>query len=196
MTATIDRMTLHLVRHGETAGNAERRFQYPETPLSDLGREQAAAAAEVIASTTTATIILASDYARALETAGIIGVRAHLPVIEEPALRERNFGIARGRFYSEFDDETFALWRTWDHRIEGGESWSDVQVRIDSFFRRLAKETPAAEVILVTHGGAMNVILHFLAGGTGETFELQPLENCAIRTVEIAPADLEAGART
>ena len=92
MTTAIDRLTLHLVRHGETAGNAERRFQHPETPLSDLGREQAAAVAETIATTTTATLILASDYARTMETASIISARTGLPIVEEPALRGAKLG--------------------------------------------------------------------------------------------------------
>jgi probable phosphoglycerate mutase len=186
VTAAIDRLTLHLVRHGETAGNAERRFQQPDVPLSDLGREQAAAVAETIASTTAAAVILASDYARTMETATIISARIGLPIVQEPALRERSWGIHRGRLYSEFDEATFALWRTWDHRIEGGESWADVHVRVEGLLDRLAQQPPAAELILVTHGGAMNVMLHHLGGGAGETFTLQPLENCALRTVEIA----------
>lgn len=185
MTIATGRLTLHLVRHGETAGNAERRFQHPETPLSDLGREQAAAVAETISATITPALIIASDYARTLETANIIAARTGLPVIEEPALRERSWGIHRGRLYTEYDEATFALWRTWDFRIEGGESWADVYVRTAAFLRRLAEDPPAAELLLVTHGGAMNVILHHLTGGTGEGFELIPLENCALRTVAL-----------
>jgi glucosyl-3-phosphoglycerate phosphatase len=64
MTAAIETITLHFVRHGETASNAERRFQHPETPLSGLGREQAVAVAETLAGLN-AELILASDYARA-----------------------------------------------------------------------------------------------------------------------------------
>lgn len=188
MTTAINRLTLHLVRHGETAGNAERRFQQPETPLSDLGREQAEAAAETIAATTRATLVLASDYARTMETATIIAARTGLPIVPEAALRERSWGIHRGRLYSEYDEATFALWRTWDYRIEGGESWADVHARVEALLRRLAQRPPAAELILVTHGGAMNVILHHLAGGTGDGFEMQPLENCALRTVELPTA--------
>lgn len=196
MTTAIDRLTLHLVRHGETAGNAERRFQHPETPLSALGREQAAAVAETIAATIAPSLIIASDYARTMETASIIAARTGIRVIGEPALRERSWGIHRGRLYTEYNEDTFALWRTWDHRIEGGESWADVCSRTTDFLRRLAQEPPGAELLLVTHGGAMNVILHHLAGGRGDGFELQPIENCAIRTVDIAAADLRDGVRT
>jgi len=189
MTIAAGRLTLHFVRHGETAGNAERRFQTPDAPLSDNGRAQAAAVAETLAASTRPTLVLASDYARALETAAIIASRLALPVVPETALRERNFGVARGRLYAEFDTPTMALWREWDHRIEGGESWADVHDRLAPFLARLAASPAARELLLVTHGGAMNVALHHLAGGAPGSFALTPLENCALRTVE-----LQAGA--
>ena len=58
-------------------------------------------------------------------------------------------------------------------------------VRTTAFLRRLAEDPPADELLLVTHGGAMNVILHHLAGGSGDGFEMLPLENCALRTVRL-----------
>lgn len=177
-------LTLHLVRHGETPGNAERRYQKPEVPLSDLGRAQATAVAETLAaSATSATLILASDYARTRETADIIAARLALPIVEEPLLRERNFGVARGRLYAEFDEETRASWRSPHVRIEGGESWADVFVRVEALLGRLRRSPPAAEMVLVTHGGTMSVMLQHLVGGAVDAFEVQPLENCAVRTV-------------
>ena len=64
-----------LVRHGETPGNRERRTQVYETPLTETGREQAARLAERIAAEGPVQAIYASDLARALETAEIIGGR-------------------------------------------------------------------------------------------------------------------------
>lgn len=187
MTTGISRLTLHFVRHGETAWNAERRFQTPEVTLSETGREQARVIAETLAGSTKPELILASDYARAAETAAIIAERLRIPVVREPALRERNFGVVRGRLYSELESEISAMWGAWDHEIDEGESWADVFVRLAAFFERLRSAPPAAELILVTHGGTMNIALHALAGGvpSGE-FKLNRLENCAVRTVEIA----------
>ena len=121
MTTTRN-LTLHFVRHGETAGNAERRFQTPDVPLSEAGRAQALAVAATLRDTTNATAILASDYCRTMETAAAIGERLGLPIIEEPALRERNFGIARGQLYADIGEETLARWRDPHERIEQGES--------------------------------------------------------------------------
>lgn len=178
-------MTLHFVRHGETAGNAERRFQMPDAPLSDVGRAQATDVAAVLSESAWAGVILASDYARAWETAGIIAARLDLPVSEEQALRERNFGIARGRLYADIGEETLALWRQPHVRIEQGESWADVHERVSVLMRRLMQSPPAGEVILVTHGGAMNVALSLLEGKSIDDFELRPLENCTVRTVVV-----------
>lgn len=179
-------ITLHLVRHGETPGNAERRFQMPGIPLSDTGRQQAAAAAQALRELApSAEMVLASDYARAMETARIIAGELKLPLLPEPALRERNFGIARGRLYSDFTEETIASWRQPHYRIEGGESWADVHERVAAFLEKLRNDPPAREIIAVSHGGAISVMLHHLAGGAIDAFTVQPLENCAVRTVTL-----------
>lgn len=176
-------LTLHFVRHGETPGNAERRFQTPDVPLSDAGRAQAIAVAVTLAETTRAEAILASDYARTMETAAAIAERLALPIVQEPALRERNFGYARGQLYSDIGEETMALWRDPHFRIDGGESWADVHERVASFLDGLRASPPASELILVTHGGSMSVALDYLAGNAIDTFVITPLENCAVRTV-------------
>ena len=181
----MDELTLHFVRHGETAGNAERRFQFPDTPLSEQGLAQAAAVAETLRKTTNAAEILSSDYRRTLQTAEAISDRTGLAIIEEPALRERNFGIARGRLYSDIGEELLKLWSEPRYRIEQGESWADVYDRVSAFLAGLRVAPPAGELILVTHGGAMSVALACLAGTPIDEFKVLPLENCAVRTVTV-----------
>ena len=133
--------------------------------------------------TTRAKAIFASDYSRTLQTAAAISKRLGLPVIEEPALRERNFGYARGQLYADIGEETMALWRDPHFRIDQGESWADVRVRVARFLDGLRASPPADELILVTHGGAMSVALDYLAGKPIDSFVITPLENCAVRTV-------------
>ena len=185
MAAAIDTITLHFVRHGQTEFNAERRFQHPETPLSADGRAQAAAVAETLAKLN-AEMILASDYARAFETAGIIAERLKLPVTVEPALRERNFGVLRGQLYADLGEEYVrSVYDGYTTGVNEGESWYDVHTRIAALLARLRSSPPAREMILVTHGGALNVALHCLRGADDATFALERFENCAVRTVEL-----------
>ncbi|MBI5289072.1 MAG: histidine phosphatase family protein [Chloroflexi bacterium] len=198
MSAHDKAITLHLVRHGETAWNAERRFQTPEVPLSDVGRSQAATVSQALAQllgerTNGEVALLSSDYARTMETASIISDRLNLPVLPEPLLRERNFGVARGQLYADIGEETIASWRDPFVRIEGGESWADVFERVDALLSRLRAEPPARELVLVTHGGTMNVMLQRLAGAEIDAFKLTSLENCALRTVEVGIRNLHSG---
>lgn len=185
MTEPIDQLTLHFVRHGETAGNAERRFQWPDTPLSEQGLAQAAAVAETLRATTSASSLLSSDYRRTMQTAGAISARTGLTIVEEPALRERNFGIARGQLYADIGEDLLKIWREPHFRIEQGESWADVYDRVNAFLAGLRVAPPARELILVTHGGAMSVALSILAARPIDEFEVMQLENCAVRTVTV-----------
>ena len=142
-TATL---TLHFVRHGETLWNRERRMQGQlyEVPLSDLGREQAREIASSLASVP-AQALYSSDLLRTLETARAISEATGLPVIEEPALRERHFGVLQGRLYGDMLEEVEHAWRNPDVRPEGGESWRDVYDRAAALPR-----TPARRDV-ITH---------------------------------------------
>ena len=189
-SARLTSITIHLVRHGETDDNAVRRFQLPEARLSENGRAQAAAVAEALAASVRAKLILTSDYERTQETARIIAARLNLPIIPEPALRERNFGVYRGQLYADLhaqlgEDTVITAYRSPRYRIDEGESWADVFDRVEAFLDRIRAEPPAEEMILVSHGGTMNVILKHLGGCAVDDFSLDPLENCAVRTLRL-----------
>ncbi|HEX8291434.1 MAG TPA: histidine phosphatase family protein, partial [Pyrinomonadaceae bacterium] len=58
-----------LIRHGQSRGNAERRFGgHSPTPLSELGRRQAEATARALANERV-TAVYSSDLLRAVQTA-------------------------------------------------------------------------------------------------------------------------------
>lgn len=181
-----DDLVLHFVRHGETDWNAERRIQgqLKEVALSANGREQARAIAEDLAATS-ATLIIASDLDRTMQTAEIISKRLQLPIATEPALRERHFGITQGELYSDVADLVHEWWKTADHRVEGGESNRDVYERVSRYLQRLVADPPGRELILVTHGGTMNMALAWLDRVPVDTYEFQRFENCAVRTVVV-----------
>lgn len=78
------------VRHGQSTWNLIDRMQGHELspPLTELGREQAAAAAESLADAGVVRL-LSSPAVRARETADIIGARLGLDVVEDPMLLEK-----------------------------------------------------------------------------------------------------------
>jgi probable phosphoglycerate mutase len=185
-------VVLHFVRHGETTWNAERRIQGQthDVPLSDRGREQAREVAQTLASVP-AGAIYSSDLRRAIETAAPIAEALRLPVIEVPALRERHFGDLQGQRYEDVRQRMETAWRDPDLRVPGGESWRDAYDRVSRFLDTIRAAPPAPELVLVTHGGPLNLALTYLAGAGLESLTWERIDNCAVRTIVLpsgAPA--------
>src|SRR5918912_1957565 len=90
-----------LVRHGQSQGNAERRFGgHSPTPLSELGFRQAEATARALA-VENVTAIYSSDLLRAVQTAEPLARAAGLRVEETDAFRERSVGLMEGLTFEE-----------------------------------------------------------------------------------------------
>ena len=155
--------TLLLVRHGETDWNADGRLQgHTDRPLSDFGRRQARQlAAELEGEELDA--IYSSDLSRARETAEIVGERLDLPVVVEPALREKDWGTWEGLTAVERDRVEFA-----------GELTEAHQERMLQALRRIAARHPGdGRVLVVTHGGSMRRVQTAALG-----MAMPVVENC------------------
>lgn len=141
--------TIFLVRHGETAGNAGRIVQTPDSPLSARGRVQADRLAARLAGAGI-TRIVSSDLARAAATAEYLRLATGAPLEPEPLLQERNFGALRGTPYAELGLDLFAP----DYAPPGGESWEVFHARVDRAWARVRAVAAVADGVLavVTHG--------------------------------------------
>src|ERR1044072_502566 len=85
-----------LIRHGQSEGNAERRFGgHTATPLSPRGRRQALATARALKDEEL-TAIYSSDLARAVETAEPLAKVTGLSINSTTAFRERSVGVMEG----------------------------------------------------------------------------------------------------
>ena len=117
-----------LIRHGQSKGNAERRFGgHTATPLSARGRNQAEATARTLKSESL-TAIYSSDLARALETAKPLANMTGLTVQSTSAFRERDVGVMEGLTFEDAAQqhpEQYAalLRRDFDYVLSGGESY-------------------------------------------------------------------------
>jgi probable phosphoglycerate mutase len=149
-------MAIYLIRHGETDGNRARIVQVPETPLSERGREQARRLGARLAGLGIARLV-ASDLARAHETAQAVSALTRVDVEPEPLLQERNFGDIRGTPYAELAESPFGP----AYAPPGGETWADFHARVDAAWDRVraAAEATEGNLAVVTHG----LVLHSLA---------------------------------
>jgi probable phosphoglycerate mutase len=151
------------VRHGETAWNVDTRIQGQlDIALNATGLWQARRVGQALADEPIGAIY-ASDLARAWQTAQEIARPRGLEVSAEPGLRERAFGHFEGRTFADIDaslPEQARLWRTRDPSFapEGGESLLDFRERVTGTAARLAARHPGELVVLVAHGGVMDVL--------------------------------------
>jgi 2,3-bisphosphoglycerate-dependent phosphoglycerate mutase len=142
-------MSIFLIRHGETLGNASRTVQLPDNPLSPRGVVQAERLAcrlerEGIAA------ILSSDFARASATAERLRRVTGAPVRHNPLLQERNFGDIRGTPYAELGFDIFAP----DYAPPNGETWEAFDGRVLRAWALVQDAAAAAggHLAVVTHG--------------------------------------------
>ena len=142
-------MSLFLIRHGETVGNASRTVQLPDNPLSARGLVQAEQLARRLATAGIAHIVC-SDLARARGTAEALRRLTGALLTVEPLLQERNFGDLRGTPYAELGLDMFAP----DYAPPNGESWPVFHARVDRAWARVQAlaATTEGELAIVTHG--------------------------------------------
>ena len=159
-----------MVRHGETQWNVERRVQgWGDSPLTAKGLAQADAIGKRLARERFDTLV-ASDLGRAHETARRIASHCGLPVVIDPRLRERNFGVGEGMNYDDIDrawPQVFSRERETtnpDLVITGGESRRQFHDRIHAAFEALAREHEGKRVAVVTHGGVLATLYRVVHG--------------------------------
>jgi len=162
-------LEVDLVRHGESLYNRLGKVQgHTNSPLTDLGREQARRVAEALKGRGVE-VIYTSDLARALETARIIGEVVGLEPVVLEGFREIALGQWEGRPIEEIrkeDWENLELWysRPMEAKIPGAESLKAFKGRVLATFQRVMGEHPQGRIALVSHGGVLSVIISHVLG--------------------------------
>lgn len=153
------------VRHGETPWNVETRLQgHIDIPLNDRGRWQAERVARALAHEPIARIY-SSDLSRAWETARTIAHRhPHAGEVHaHTGLRERAFGTFEGQTYADIAQrwpEDNVRWKQRDPHFAppGGETPTQIHARIASTVTELARQHPGEQIVLVAHGGVLDML--------------------------------------
>jgi probable phosphoglycerate mutase len=182
---------LILIRHGETAWNRERRMQgQTDTPLSEIGRAQAAAVGLRLARHPFAALY-SSDLSRAWDTAAAIA-RAHengREIRREPALRERTFGMFEGLTYDEMAQrypEEHARFnrRDPDYAVPGGESPRQFFERSLACLENIARAHAGECVVVVTHGLVLDTLHRAARNMPLDVRREAPLLNASLNTFQ------------
>ena len=179
-------MRVYLVRHGQTAWNAERRYQgHTDIPLDETGIEQASLLAEAFAALPVARV-LASDLGRARMTAEPLGSGLSVPIVTRKDLRERCIGDweampmeSVARLFREAEKES-GLSRE-EVRPPNGESLVDVWNRMEAVAHDI--ESYAEPQAVIIHGGSGAMLLARLLRASVFTARSFRFDNGAITTI-------------
>lgn len=156
-----------LLRHGESVGNAEARWQgQADYPLTDTGRAQARALAERWRNENISfDLIISSPLARARETAEIIAQAVNGSVSFDPLWLERDNGEFSGLTNHEvrqnFHHSPFIT--PYDPVGGDGEGDWELFLRAGQALHSLLKREPA-RYLVVSHGGLLNQLMHAVVG--------------------------------
>lgn len=184
-----------LIRHGETAWNAEHRIQgLLDVPLSNTGIWQAARLAERLADETLDAVV-ASDLARAWLTAQPLAQRHGLEPVAEPRVRERDFGSFQGHTVDEIAQrwpDEFRAWRARDPAwaLPGGESGDEFIARVLAALHDIAVEHAGRTVAVVTHGGVLDVAYRRARSLSWDAPREHQMLNAAINRLSVATKPL------
>lgn len=183
------------IRHGETDWNVQTRIQGKlDIELNEKGRWQARRVASALAEEPIQAIY-ASDLLRAWETARTIadvtGGRLHPSL----SLRERDFGVFQGKTFAEIEadwPEHALRWRKRDPSWapEGGESLLDLRARISGAASELASRHSGGQIVMVAHGGVMDVLYRIATGQDLQAPRTWSLSNASINRLLWTPEGL------
>ena len=179
--------TIFLVRHGETAWNAEDRMQgqVQHVRLNEKGIRQSKLLANRLAGENI-DVVYSSPMERALQTAEIISEVHGVSIITHSGLAERTHGSVDGMTRKEFRQKHPKVWEVYNKTrelpgIEGAESTKDLEERGFKAFEEIVKGNPGKNILIVAHGGiAKNIIMHL----TGMNHTHFSQHNCCLNVIK------------
>jgi probable phosphoglycerate mutase len=180
------------IRHGETAWNVDTRIQGQlDIELNAKGRWQVQRLAKAL-SHEPISAIYCSHLVRARDTAQSISRETGRRLQTNAGLRERGFGVFEGKTFAEIEvawPEQALRWRKRDPlwAPEGGESLTDLRERITHTASELAAQHLGEQIVLVAHGGVMDVLYRAATGQELQAPRTWDLGNAAINRLLWTP---------
>lgn len=184
-------LNIYLIRHGETAWNADNNRYCGRTdiPLTEKGLKQADMLRQQLQAITWDGVF-SSPLQRAYTTAQIA---SGTTVVKENRLIEADFGLWEQKTKEEFMAENAKLWEDWMHdpatnRAGGtGETGAEIVSRVDDFFQSLQQKYQSGNFLVAAHNGVNRLFLahrlgmplsnyrrFFMENATASMFTLEP----------------------
>lgn len=165
---------VYLIRHGKTEWNLESRYQgaHGDSPLLAASYQEIALLADSLRGTQ-----FAHAYASPLKRARVTAQKLldHLeqpvPLTIDSRLMEFNLGKMEGMHFADVATkwpEALHNFRhhpdRYDERVTGSESFSQVIDRVGSAIKEYCRLNPVANILVVSHGAALNATINALIG--------------------------------
>lgn len=157
-----------LVRHVETFGNTEHRFNgHTESDYTERGLQMKALLEKELIKLNNR-LLFDKIYASPIKRAYLIGERlAHslkLPLITDERLKEFNFGIFDGLTVEEAQKKDPVLFEQWmaDYNyvaLPEGDDYCTYHKRISSFLDEKKAEHEDKNILIIAHGGTVHSLL-------------------------------------
>jgi len=154
------------LRHGESVGNAQSRWQGQSNyPLTEKGLAQASALADRWnAEDVKFDLVIASPLERAVETGKIIASKLNVEIETDEIWMERAIGEMEGLTIEEVRRKPRPPYTTpYDHVGGDGEGDWALYLRAGRALHGLLHR-PAGNYLIVSHGGLLNQLMHAIMG--------------------------------
>jgi phosphoserine phosphatase len=182
---------IHLIRHGETNWNKEKRAQgQMESVLTRDGISQAEALRSKLKNSGISRVYCSSSV-RTRQTAEILFADSPVPIVYCDQLREIHMGSWEGRLYSELQasdpEQFFAFWNQPDaFNLPGAETFKDVQTRAVLKLAAILEENSSEEIAIVSHGVLIKTLLCETEDRPiSKLWEAPAMHNCARSIIEV-----------
>ncbi len=173
-------MKVFFVRHGQSLANLQKIYAgQSDVPLTEKGREEAAAIAPILASISFDRVY-SSDLSRAIETQQIAlpGVEADATT---PLIREYDVGNLVGKPLG--TAVTLTPEGSRDYTAFQGETSEQVQARLKQFLETYLENDSCETAAVFAHNGIMIAMMNLVLGAKLQSKAIQS-KNCAIHVFE------------
>lgn len=167
---------VYLIRHGKTQWNLESRYQgaHGDSPLLESSYHEIDLLAQSLQNTPFVHAYV-SPLKRARVTAATLirQLGRPIPLTVDSRLQEFNLGKMEGMHFDAVAEkwpEVLNNFRhhpdQYDESVVAGESFSSVIDRMGRAIREFCRNNPNANILVVSHGAALNAAINALAGAS------------------------------